>query len=367
MRLTNDTCEKELFMDQIKIHSNLYDYTVDFTDDFSEQIESFSANTVYVIDRNVYKFYEDKFSAVPKAHIYLMDAVEEKKNMDTVMDIMGFFQRLHIHKDWKVVCFGGGITQDVTTTASYLYLRNVNWYLFPTTLLSMSDSCIGGKSGLNFKQVKNQIGVFYPPKKIFIDTHFISTLTRQDYLNGWGEILKFSLTESLDFYHDLKNEKHYIPCENIAAYIHRGLSVKKKIIETDEFDLGIRKVLNYGHTFGHALEAYTDNAIPHGMAVIWGIDVVNYIAVQENVLSKEFYLDVKRLIHDSFLIDEIQVDNPERIIDLVKSDKKVVGNKVSLAVPDGTGKLILHPMEINQRFIDCFKGYLIETHEYYCN
>lgn len=354
-------------MDQIKIHSNLYDYTVDFTDDFSEQIESFSANTVYVIDRNVYKFYEDKFSAVPKAHIYLMDAVEEKKNMDTVMDIMGFFQRLHIHKDWKVVCFGGGITQDVTTTASYLYLRNVNWYLFPTTLLSMSDSCIGGKSGLNFKQVKNQIGVFYPPKKIFIDTHFISTLTRQDYLNGWGEILKFSLTESLDFYHDLKNEKHYIPCENIAAYIHRGLSVKKKIIETDEFDLGIRKVLNYGHTFGHALEAYTDNAIPHGMAVIWGIDVVNYIAVQENVLSKEFYLDVKRLIHDSFLIDEIQVDNPERIIDLVKSDKKVVGNKVSLAVPDGTGKLILHPMEINQRFIDCFKGYLIETHEYYCN
>lgn len=352
-------------MEQITIHSNLYDYTVDFTDDFSKEVESFPENTAYVIDRNVYSLYKEKFASIPEERVYFMDAVEDKKNMDTVMDIMHFFQKLHIHKDWTVVCFGGGITQDVTTTASYLYLRNVNWYLFPTTLLSMSDSCIGGKSGLNFGGVKNQVGVFYPPKRIFIDTHFINTLTRQDYLNGWGEILKFSLTESLDFYQDLKNEKQYIPCENIASYVHRGLSVKKRIIETDEFDLGLRKVLNYGHTFGHALEAYTDNAIPHGMAVIWGIDVVNFIAVKEGILSEDFYLDVKKLIADSFLTDEIVIDDPDRLIEYVKSDKKVVGNKVSLAVPDGTGKLILHPMEIDDRFEWLFREYLKETHEYY--
>ena len=352
-------------MEQIIIHSNLYDYTVDFTDDFSKEVESFPENTAYVIDRNVYSLYKEKFASIPEERVYFMDAVEDKKNMDTVMDIMHFFQKLHIHKDWTVVCFGGGITQDVTTTASYLYLRNVNWYLFPTTLLSMSDSCIGGKSGLNFGGVKNQVGVFYPPKRIFIDTHFIDTLTRQDYLNGWGEILKFSLTESLDFYHDLKNEKQYIPCENIASYIHRGLSVKKRIIETDEFDLGLRKVLNYGHTFGHALEAYTDNVIPHGMAVIWGIDVVNFIAVREGILSEDFYLDVKKLIADSFLTDEIVIGDPDRLIEYVKSDKKVVGNKVSLAVPDGTGKLILHPMEIDDRFEGLFRKYLKETHEYY--
>ena len=354
-------------MNQIQIHSNLYDYTVDFTDDFSKEIKKFPDNTVYVIDRNVYRLYREKFSSIQESHIYFMDAVEDRKNMDTVMDIMGFFQELHIHKDWTVVCFGGGVTQDVTTTASYLYLRNVNWCLFPTTLLSMSDSCIGGKSGLNFKHVKNQIGVFYPPKRIFIDTQFINTLTRQDYLNGWGEILKFSLTEDLKFYNDLNDEKQYIPCANIASYIHRGLSVKKKIIETDEFDLGLRKVLNYGHTFGHALEAYTDNAIPHGMAVIWGIDVVNYIAVQEKILTEDFYLDVKKMIHDSFLTDEIVISDPDRIIEKVKSDKKVAGNKVSLAVPDGSGKLILHPMKIDERFENLFKDYLKETHEYYSN
>lgn len=351
-------------MEQISIHSNLCDYTVDFTDDFEKELSGFSNNTVYVIDRKVYELYSKKFAGIPVKHIFFMDALEEKKNMDTVMEIMGFFQELHIHKDWTVVCFGGGITQDVTTTAAYLYLRNVNWYLFPTTLLSMSDSCIGGKSGLNFRHTKNQIGVFYPPRKIFIDTGFVKTLTDQDYLNGWGEILKFSLTESLDFYNELKAEKKYIPCERIDYYIHRGLSVKKRIIETDEFDLGQRKVLNYGHTFGHALEAYTDNAIPHGMAVIWGIDVVNYFAVQEKILPVDFYTDVKKLIYSSFLKDEIKIDDPDKVIDLVRSDKKVAGNKVTLAVPDGSGKLILHPMKIDGGFEELFRNYLLETHNF---
>lgn len=98
-------------------------------------------NTVYVIDRKVYELYSKKFAGIPVKYVFFMEALEEKKNMDTVMEIMGFFQELHIHKDWTIVCFGGVITQDVTTIAAYLYIRNVNWYLFPTTLLSMSDSC----------------------------------------------------------------------------------------------------------------------------------------------------------------------------------------------------------------------------------
>ena len=101
------------------------------------------------------------------------------------------------------------------------------------------------------------------------------------------------------------------------------------------------------------------------MAVIWGIDVVNFIAVRESILSEDFYLDVKKLIADSFLTDEIVIGDPDRLIEYVKSDKKVVGNKVSLAVPDGTGKLILHPMEIDDRFEGLFRKYLKETHEYY--
>lgn len=354
-------------MDTINIKSSLYDYTVDFTDDFSENLKAFSETTAYVIDQNVYNLYKDRFAAINMKKVYLMEAVEHKKNMDTVMDIISFFQGLGLRKNWKVVCFGGGITQDVTTIASNLYLRNVDWYFFPTTLLSMCDSCIGGKCGINFAHVKNQIGVFYPPKKIFIDVRFIDTLSHGDYLNGWGELLKFALTNDPKFYDEVKEENTLIPCERIAYYIHKGLFVKKQVIEEDEFESDLRRVLNYGHTFGHALEAYTDNLIPHGQGVIWGIDVVNYIAWKEGLISEEYYLDIKALIKRGFLTAEVEVAEPEKLFEIIKTDKKVKGNTMSFAMLNAPSHLIVYPMQIDDKLKSLFLDYLKETHEYYSN
>lgn len=354
-------------MDTINIKSSLYDYTVDFTDDFSENLKGFSETTAYVIDQNVYNLYKDRFEAIDMKKVYLMEAVEHKKNMDTVMDIITFFQGLGLRKNWKVVCFGGGITQDVTTIASNLYLRNVDWYFFPTTLLSMCDSCIGGKCGINFAHAKNQIGVFYPPKKIFIDVRFIDTLSHGDYLNGWGELLKFALTSDPKFYDEVKEEKTLIPCERIAYYIHKGLFVKKQVIEEDEFESDFRRVLNYGHTFGHALEAYTDNRIPHGQGVIWGIDVVNYIAWKEGLISEDYYLDIKNLIKRGFLTTEVVVEEAVKLFDIIKTDKKVKGNTMSFAMLNAPSHLIVYPMQIDDKLKSLFLDYLKETHEYYRN
>jgi len=352
-------------LDIINIHSSLYDYTVEFVDDFSQKLAEFSETTAYVIDKNVYELYKDSFVQLPEERIYFMEAVESEKNMDTVMKLITFMQELGVRKNWKVVCFGGGITQDVTTIASNLFLRNVDWYFFPTTLLSMCDSCIGGKCGINYRHIKNQIGVFYPPKKIFIDVRFLNTLTKGDYINGWGELLKFSLTSDEKFYDDLKKEKQYIPCERIAEYIHRGLYEKKKVIEADEFESDLRRVLNYGHTFGHALEAYTNNRIPHGTAVIWGIDVVNYIAVKEGLISEAYYLDIKELIKRAFIEAEMVVEEPDKLFNIIKTDKKVKGNTISLAVLDKPSNLVVYPMAIDEKLFDLFKQYLESTHEYY--
>jgi 3-dehydroquinate synthase len=287
--------------------------------------------------------------------------------MDTVMEILKFFQKIGVRKNWKVVCFGGGITQDVTTVASNLFLRNVDWYFFPTTLLSMCDSCIGGKCGINFGQYKNQIGVFYPPKKIFIDVNFINTLSEADYINGWGELLKFSLTSDEKFFGELKSEKEYIPCARIDEYIHKGLFVKKVVIEEDEFESDLRRVLNYGHTFGHALEAYTHNEIPHGKGVIWGIDVVNYIAWKENLISEKYYKEIKELIKRAFIKNEIHIENPSELFDIIKTDKKVKGNTLSFAMLNAPSHLIVYPMLIDEKLKKYFYEYLEETHEYYCD
>ena len=351
----------------INISSRLYDYSVDFIDDFRNVISSFIDNCIYVIDSNVYNLYSEGFSAIPRDHIYLMDAVENKKNMDTVMDIILFWKKMSVKKNWKVICFGGGITQDVTTIAANLYLRNIDWYFFPTTLLSMCDSCIGGKCGINLAEYKNQIGVFYPPKKIYIDTTFINTLTDDDYINGWGELLKFSLTDGKEFYDDLKNIESFVPCKNIDEYIYRGLIVKKKIIEADEFESDLRRVLNYGHTFGHALEAYTHNAVPHGQGVIWGIDVVNYIAWKKGLISEDYYLDIKGLIKREFFKNEVIIKDPDSLFDIIKTDKKVKDDKLSFALLDDFSHLIVYPIRIDDTLKKLFMDYIKDTHEYYSN
>ncbi len=352
-------------MDAIKIKSNLYDYEVDFVEDFSVTLKSFDSKVLLIIDRKVHTLYAEKFIGVDSDKIFFMDADEHKKNMTTVMEIVSFMQDIGLKKDWKVICFGGGITQDVTTLAANLFLRNVDWYFFPTTLLSMCDSCIGGKCGINFRNVKNQIGVFYPPKRIFIDVNFLNTLTEEDYINGWGELLKFSLTSDPKFYEKLKSEGKYIPCQSIAEYIHRGLLEKKKIIEADEFESDLRRVLNYGHTFGHALEAYTNNKIPHGKGVIWGIDVANFLAFKEGLLSKEIYLDIKSLIRKNFIVEEIVIEQPEKLFELIKTDKKFKNGQLSFALLDNPSHLIIHPMKLNDSTYKLFEEYLRDTNEFY--
>lgn len=352
-------------MDNIKIKSKLYDYEVLFVNDFTKEMAGYAEHTAYIVDRNVYQLYGDKMSAIDNAKIFFMDAEEHCKNMDKVMEIIHFLKRIGVRKDWTVVCVGGGITQDVTTVACNLFLRNVDWHFFPTTLLAMCDSCIGGKCGINLGQYKNQIGVFYPPKRIVIDVQFLNTLSEADYLNGWGELLKFSLTNDELFFEELKKEDHYIPCDKIAQYIHKGLDVKKAVIEEDEFESDLRRILNYGHTFGHALEAYTDNRIPHGEGVIWGIDVVNYIAWKEKLISLEYYQEIKALIKKAFIQKEILIEEPLKLFEIIKTDKKVRNGIINLAVLDAPSHLIVYPMPIDNRLCDIFLDYLKETHEYY--
>lgn len=352
-------------MDMLNIQSKLYDYSVEFVDDVSSVIQAADDAVTYVIDYNVYNLYRDLFRDIAPEKIYIMEAVEHRKNMETVMEIINFWKSIGVKKNWKVYCFGGGITQDVTTVASNLFLRNIDWIFFPTTLLSMCDSCIGGKCGINLGQYKNQIGVFYPPKKIYIDVRFLNTLSQQDYLNGWGEILKFSLTRDPAFYDELKTVPQYIPCDEIAKYIHMGLAVKKEIIEEDEFESDLRRVLNYGHTFGHALEAHTNNAIPHGEGVIWGIDVVNFIAWREGLIEKALYDDIKAFIRRAFLKQEIAIDRPDELFGIISTDKKVRGNTLSFAMLNGPSNLIVYPMPIDDKLKGLFEEYLETTHEYY--
>lgn len=227
------------------------------------------------IDKNVDTIdFKDKFS---------FDATEQNKTIFSSLELMDKLSSMGLTKKNKIVIVGGGITQDVGSLCAALYKRGVPWVFFPTTLLSMCDSCIGSKMGVNHNGAKNQIGLFYPPKAVYINTKYLDTLKSSDISSGMGEILKLYQIGGIKF----------DPNKPLETMIRESLLVKKSIIEYDEFEKTIRQSLNYGHTFGHVIEVISEYTIPHGEAVIWGMLLVNRYF---NIKDDEFESNCKRFI-----------------------------------------------------------------------
>lgn len=257
------------------IHSKFKDYSVVFKNELSFLRDYFTRKeTFFVIDKNVYQLYQDSmFETLSEEKYMLIDAKEEKKNIHTVLDICEEMTKLSGKRNIHLISVGGGITQDITGLVANILYRGIRWTFVPTTLLAACDSCIGGKTSLNYKQFKNLLGTFYPPDEILICASVLETLTEKDFQSGLGEVVKFNV-----MYGDEGIEKIERDIEKllereettVSKYIHSSLEFKKVYIEEDEFDRGIRIHLNFAHTFGHAIESVTEYAIPHGTAVAMG-------------------------------------------------------------------------------------------------
>ena len=198
------------------------------------------------------------------------DAMEINKGIDKVLRVCEDLLVYGFDKGHTLIVIGGGIVQDIGAFTAKVYKRGINWVFVPTTLLSQCDSCIGGKTALNHLNYKNQLALFSAPNKVIIDTEFLNTLQPQDITSGYGEIVKLFLTGGswyVDQFDEFTREE---------AIFH-ALSIKKAVVECDEFEDNERKSLNYGHSFGHVIESMTDYAIPHGTAVMLGIDIINKI------------------------------------------------------------------------------------------
>lgn len=200
-----------------------------------------------------------------------IESLEDNKSLTTVANICKNLKENGLTKNSNIVAIGGGIVQDLCTFSASVFLRGLNWRYVPTTLLGMVDSCIGGKSSINAAGVKNLVGNFYPPSEIFICKDFVSSLSRVEISSGLLEALKISYAMSINNYESMSFLiKSYIKEQNkdlLSKLIMDSLNNKKHFIEIDEFDKGCRKLLNFGHSWGHALEMATNNYFSHGIAV----------------------------------------------------------------------------------------------------
>jgi len=308
------------------------DYNVEYSDKNLDSIvkENYNDNDFIIIDRNVYNLSINTFDQLLN-NCFILDAIEENKNINTVLDIINILIEKKFNKKNKLVVIGGGITQDISGFISAIYKRGLNWIFIPTTLLSMTDSCIGGKVGINHIS-KNMLALFVSPNKILISNYFLLSLQQDDIVSGCGESLKLCIIGGLDSYNyflQKYDEKNYIDI------IKMSLSIKKIIVEYDELEKNERKVLNYGHTFGHALESVTNYYIPHGIAVLFGMYIINRLFYDDKFNNINNL--ILSMIDTKFFNISIDYDN---FIEHVLSDKKNSGVNICFILMENYGKMI---------------------------
>ncbi len=340
------------------IHSKFKDYKVIIEEsiDFLKKF-NYDNNIQYVIDEKVYQLYRTKLDWIPQDHFVLIEATEQNKIIDTALNICEKMTELPAKRNVQLISIGGGIIQDITGFVANILYRGINWIFVPTTLLASCDSCIGGKTSLNYKKYKNLLGTFYPPDEIYICSDFFDTLTDRDYKSGLGEVIKFnimagnnglqSISEKIDalLSHDKATVNHFV---------ETSLLFKKTFIEADEFDRGERIKLNFAHTFGHAIETITGYDIPHGTAVAIGTIMANSISVKRNLLSSSIAQKSENVLLKviDINIDTLNVE-VNCFINAMRKDKKQTSNSLTaiLLRNDDLSNIqlkIVHDIEIEE-------------------
>ena len=270
---------------------------------------------------------------------YLFNSSEKNKSQKKINELLKILLKNNFHRNDCLISVGGGITGDISGFAASIYKRGMKFINIPTTLLAQVDSCLGGKTGINTIYGKNLVGSFYQPNLVVSDTNFLKTLPQREILCGYAEILKHSLIidENLFRYLD-KNAKEILKLKNpyIKKAIYESCKIKKKVVEKDEKEKDLRKILNLGHTFAHAFEAannYSKN-LNHGEAVILGLICMSKFAYQNNYLRKSDYEKIinhyKKINLPASLKKNIPRKKISEIIFHMQKDKKNYNDKINL-------------------------------------
>lgn len=321
--------------------------------------------TFVVIDKQVYELYCGQlFQNIPQDRLYLLEATEVNKVLDTALDICERMTSIPAKRNAKLISLGGGIVQDVTGFAANILYRGIHWTFFPTTLLASCDSCIGGKTSLNYKKFKNLLGTFYPPDSIQICTPFFKTLTERDFQSGLGEVVKFNAMRGEAGIESMEaNIGRLLERDDatLLTFVESSLAFKKAFIEQDEFDRGVRIQLNFAHTFGHAFESMSQYAIPHGTAVAMGTIAANRISVSRGWMTEQTAQRIENVLYQIIHIDKQDIAvSMDDIISAIRKDKKQTSSSLTAVLMKGEDlKLeIVHDVEPGE--IEAAVGYLFE-------
>ncbi len=269
---------------------------------------------------------------------------EKYKTLAAVGDICRFAAFNNFDRKSVFAALGGGVTGDMTGFAAAIYKRGVEFIQLPTTLLAMVDSSVGGKTGADLPEGKNLIGAFHQPKAVFMDPALLDTLPKKEWRNGLAEVIKYGVIFDAEFFNFLLENKQKLlknPTGDFyAEVIKRCCEIKADVVRKDEFEGGIRAILNYGHTFGHAVELLSNFKVPHGKAVAFGMVLAGRFAVKRGEFNADEQLKIEALL--DYL--KLPVKCPckvhaEKVLKAMHGDKKSEHGKIRLILPERLGKV----------------------------
>ena len=304
-----------------------------------------SKNVVIITDVNVKRFYQNKFPPHP---VITIQTGEKIKTLDTVRNIYEKLIEFGVDRSTVIVGIGGGIVCDITGFVASTFLRGVKFGFVSTTLLSQVDASVGGKNGVNFQGYKNMIGVFSQPEFVICDLNLLSTLPEKEILCGLAEIVKHAAIEDVDLFEYL--EKQYqkalaLDSEIIERLVYDSVVIKSAIVNRDEKEKGERRKLNFGHTFGHAIEKTT--GVRHGEAVSAGMVMASELSVKKGYLQAKNARKIKNLLGNLKLPTHLPSDK-KKVFDALQKDKKRQGDLIYFVLLEDIGKSFVNQISLKE-------------------
>lgn len=318
-----------------------------FVGDVIEKLEYLPKDRKYalVCDSNAYAFHGKNIKAILSGHntaFYIFPSGEKHKNINEYYKIINFLAENSFGRGDCIIGFGGGVTGDIAGFAAATYMRGIDYIALPTTLLSMTDSSVGGKTAINIPAGKNLLGAFYQPSAVFCHVPFLRTLPENIFSDGMSEVIKYGVIRDRYLFYNLKNG--FSDPENI---ISRCVEIKRDTVEKDENDKGERMILNFGHTAAHAIEKLSNNEISHGSAVAMGMVIASEYAEKAGICPIGTANTVKSALEKHGHRNKCPF-SPDALFSAAVHDKKVCGDKINVVLPVEIGNCCIKQIPLSE-------------------
>lgn len=313
---------------------------------FPAEILSEATSLAVLTDDLVARFYGNALrkALMPsrKAEFITIPHGEKSKTIATACRVAKILSDYQLDRKSVLLALGGGVVGDLAGFVASVFKRGISYFQIPTTLLAQVDSSIGGKSAVDTEWGKNQLGTFYQPSGIFVDTSCLDTLPQKEIVNGIAEITKSAIIADSGMFKEIESRTdEYFTIERLKSLVRRTVEIKARVVQVDEREENLRKILNYGHTVGHAIEASSDYRLSHGRCVILGMLSEGWIARKLGIFNESDYQRQKQLLqklNTHYKIPELGLDK-KRVLSFAMLDKKNTSGKIMMSLPAEIGRM----------------------------